>query len=66
MTRKVAIHHSEPMFRLAGTVAKFGHTISAKMRHAIESLAPIGYQDNKGFHYGVRRSDDGLQWPPVS
>jgi len=29
----------------------------AKMRAAFEALAPIGYQDETGFHTGVRPRD---------
>jgi hypothetical protein len=29
----------------------------AKIRAAIESLAPIGYQDETGFHTGVKPRD---------
>jgi hypothetical protein len=27
----------------------------ARLRHVIESAIPLGYQDETGFHYGVKR-----------
>ena len=31
--------------------------IAAKVRSAIEALAPIGYQDETGFHTGIKPRD---------
>jgi hypothetical protein len=39
--------------------------ISAKLHAAMDNLVPVGYQDESGFHTGVKRSSDGEKWPPV-
>lgn len=39
-----------------GIVAVFS-ALFAKVRHAIEAQAPIGYQDETGFHTGVKPRD---------
>jgi len=39
-----------------GLYAAFAAMV-AKIRAAIESLAPIGYQDETGFHTGVKPRD---------
>jgi hypothetical protein len=36
----------------------FFASIAAKMRAAIDGLAPIGYQDETGFHTGVKPRDE--------
>jgi hypothetical protein len=44
-----------PMFRL----------IVARMRKAVRIEIPIGYQDETGFHYGVKPAEKEVKWPPV-
>ena len=52
-----AIRQSTPLvLRLAGFMAK----VRAKVRFEI----PVGFQDEKGFHYGVNRGKDEAKWPP--
>jgi hypothetical protein len=41
------------------------HAITAKLHAAMENLVPVGYQDESGFHTGVKRSSDGAKWPSV-
>lgn len=35
----------------------------AKIRNAIKSSVPVGYQDESGFHAGVKRDDKQAKWP---
>jgi len=35
----------------------------AKLRNAIKTSVPVGYQDENGFHYGVKREEKQTQWP---
>jgi hypothetical protein len=41
------------------------HAIAAKFHATVENLVPVGYQDENGFHRGVKRSGPGDQWPTV-
>jgi hypothetical protein len=41
------------------------HALSARFHAAVESLVPVGYQDETGFHTGVKRSGDSEKWPPA-
>jgi hypothetical protein len=36
--------------------------IAAKLRNMFESHVPLGYQDENGFHYGVKKTRDN-SWP---
>jgi hypothetical protein len=40
--------------------------IIAKLRSAFASLAPVGYQDENGFHLGEQPADEKETWPPLS
>jgi len=49
-------------------IASFGlifHGIVAKLRNAVRIDIPIGYQDETGFHMGVKPAQKEVQWPPV-
>ena len=37
--------------------------IIAKLRSAIASQVPLGYQDETGFHLGVKQTQD--KWPAI-
>jgi hypothetical protein len=37
----------------------------AKVRDAFKFEVPVGYQDETGFHTGVKRSETGESFPPV-
>ena len=41
----------------AGHEARFPVRIIAKLRAAIASRVPVGYEDETGFHYGVKAGD---------
>ena len=45
------------LFRIAGAIAKLLPTF--------ELLAPEGYQDENGFHYGKRPVANHIAWPPT-
>lgn len=42
------------------------HAISARFHAVMENLVPVGYQDESGFHTGVKRVSTGEKWPPVN
>ena len=37
--------------------------IIAKLRCVLASWAPVGYQDESGFHLGVKKTQD--KWPAI-
>ena len=39
--------------------------IITKMRNAVRFDIPIGYQDETGFHMGVKPAEKEIKWPPV-
>jgi hypothetical protein len=39
--------------------------IIAKLRKAIRIEIPIGYQDETGFHMGVKPAEKQVMWPPA-
>jgi hypothetical protein len=39
--------------------------IVAKLREAIRIEIPIGYQDETGFHMGVKPAEKEIKWPPI-
>jgi hypothetical protein len=43
--------------RIAWHGVRFPVRIMAKLRAAIESRVPVGYEDETGFHYSMRVSD---------
>jgi hypothetical protein len=38
----------------------------AKLRKMVKIEVPVGYQDETGFHYGVKTADKDAKWPAVS
>ena len=41
------------------------HEIVAKLRKAVSLEIPTGYQDETGFHMGVKPAEKETKWPPV-
>jgi hypothetical protein len=39
--------------------------IFLKLRKAVRMKVRTGYQDETGFHSGVKPAESELQWPPV-
>jgi len=47
-------------------MASFGlmlHGVVAKLRNAVRIEIPIAYQDEAGFHYGVKPAEKEAKWP---
>jgi len=38
----------------------------AKLRKMVKIEVPVGYQDETGFHYGVKSADKEAKWPSAS
>jgi hypothetical protein len=38
-------------------------SLLAKLRNAVKTSVPVGYQDENGFHLGVKREEKQTQWP---
>jgi hypothetical protein len=43
--------------RIAWHAVRFPVRIIAKLRAAIETRVPVGYEDETGFHYSLKASD---------
>jgi hypothetical protein len=56
------VHRPIPEMALFGLIL---HGVVAKLRNAVRIDIPIGYQDETGFHMGVKPAPKGVQWPPV-
>jgi hypothetical protein len=41
------------------------HEIVAKLQKTISIQVPTGYQDETGFHMGVKPADKEIKWPSV-
>jgi hypothetical protein len=54
----------KPMPEMASLGLMF-HGIVAKLRNAVRIDIPVGYQDETGFHYGVKQAQNGIKWPQV-
>jgi hypothetical protein len=39
--------------------------IIAKLRKVIRIEIPIGYQDEMGFHIGIKPAEKEIKWPPI-
>jgi len=48
---------SASSLRIAWHEVRFPVRIVAKLRAAIEARAPVGYEDETGFHYSLKASD---------
>jgi hypothetical protein len=66
---KSMMHKSDATMHepLAGTFSpgSMFRLIIAKVRNAVKFEIPIGYQDETGFHTGVKPAEKGIKWPPV-
>jgi hypothetical protein len=52
-------------YYIVSHLALIMHAITAKFHATIENLVPVGYQDESGFHTGVKRTSAGENWPTV-
>jgi hypothetical protein len=60
--------HTATMHKPMPEVASLGlvfHGIVAKLRNVVRIDVPVGYQDETGFHYGVKQAQNGNKWPQV-
>jgi len=60
--------HTAAVHKPMPEMVSFGlmfHGIVAKLRSAVRIDIPIGYQDETGFHYGVKQAQNGIKWPQV-
>jgi hypothetical protein len=37
----------------------------AKLKNAVKTSVPVGYQDENGFHAGVKPQDKQAKWPTM-
>jgi hypothetical protein len=37
--------------------------IIARLKNAVKFEIPVGYQDETGFHAGVKATEKNIQWP---
>jgi hypothetical protein len=58
----ITIHKPWPH---TGSLALHVHEIAAKLKRAIRIEVPIGYQDETGFHMGVKPAEKEVKWPSV-
>jgi hypothetical protein len=49
----------------AGSFGLHLHEIVAKLRKAVKIEIPTGYQDETGFHMGVKPAEKDIKWPSV-
>ena len=52
---KVWAHTGTSSFSIAGMVAK--------LRNVVKLEIPVGYQDESGFHTGVKAGGKAIKWP---
>ena len=64
MMHKNTATMQKPMPEMASIGLMF-HGVVAKLRNAVRIDIPIGYQDETGFHMGVKSAPNRTQWPPV-
>jgi hypothetical protein len=64
MIHKHTITMNKPWPAAASTGLHF-HAIIAKLRNAVRIQIPTAYQDESGFHMGVKSTGKDMQWPPV-
>jgi hypothetical protein len=60
--RVVTIH--EPLPGRVASDSKL-HEIIAKLRNVARIDIATGYQDETGFHLGVKLAENEIKWPPV-
>ena len=58
----VTIHEPLPDTAVFGSTF---HGIVARVRNAVRIEIPTGYQDETGFHMGVKPAEKEIKWPPV-
>ena len=62
MTYKHSLAINKPWFH-TGTIGFTFSGMIAKLRNAVNIEIPVGYQDETGFHTGVKSSAKEVKWP---
>ena len=60
--RIVTIHEPLPDMLKSGSIF---HEIITKLQNAMGIETAIGYQDESGFHMGVKPVENEIKWPSV-
>jgi hypothetical protein len=63
MTHKYSLAIPKP-WPYMGSLALHIHEITAKLRDIKKIEIPTGYQDETGFHLGVKPAEKKVKWPP--
>jgi hypothetical protein len=61
---KYAVTIHEPLPDAVASGSKL-HEIIAKLRKVVRIEIATGYQDETGFHMGVKPAEKEIKWPPV-
>jgi hypothetical protein len=62
MTYKDTMTMNKPMFQ-NGLSAFSPAGLIARLKNAVKFEIPVGYQDESGFHAGVKADEKEIQWP---
>jgi hypothetical protein len=49
---------------LVAAITLIAATLIAKLHAALEKRAPLGYEDENGFHFGAEPAGKAIKWPP--
>lgn len=47
----------------SGSIGYSPAGIIARLKNAVKAHVPVGYQDETGFHYGVKPTEKEAKWP---
>lgn len=64
MTYKQTMTMSKPLLH-SGASSFSPAGLIARLKNAIKLDIPVGYQDEAGFHTGVKREEKEIKWPAV-
>jgi len=64
MTYKPATMNHKP-WSSNGASAASSTGFFAKLRNMVKLEVPVGYQDENGFHLGVKSAEKEVKWPSV-
>ena len=49
----------------AGAWGTLFHRLFSRVRSEVQMRVQTGYQDETGFHIGIKPAENEIQWPPV-
>ena len=64
MTYKQAILTHKPWSH-TGSIGFSPAGLIAKLRNMVKIEVPVGYQDENGFHSGMKNAEKEMKWPSV-